>query len=154
MSAFTDNAGRTWTISVTFGSIKRVKELLGVNLARLEDGDPPLLTQLGTDVVLLCDVIYCLIKPQADAQDVSDEQWAAAMGGEAILSAHNAFYEALQDFFRSAGRPDVVKAARKQKVMIELAVKAGEQRLDGIDPEREIESIYGGSDTSSPPSAE
>jgi hypothetical protein len=154
MSAFTDNAGRTWTISVTFGSIKRVKELLSVNLARLEDGDPPLLTQLGTDVVLLCDVIYCLIKPQADQQDVSDEQWAAAMGGEAILSAHNAFYEALQDFSRSAGRPDVVKAARKQKVMIELAVKAGEQRLDGIDPEAEIESIYGDSDTSSPPSAE
>jgi hypothetical protein len=38
--------------------------------------------------------------------------------------------------------------------MIELAVKAGEQRLDGIDPEAEIESIYGDSGTSSPPSAE
>jgi hypothetical protein len=76
------------------------------------------------------------------------------MGGEAILSAHNAFYEAPQDFFRSAGRPDVVTAARKQKTMIDLAVRAGQEKLDRIDPEIEIESIYGDSDTSSPPSAE
>jgi hypothetical protein len=154
MSTFTDNAGRTWTVSVTFGSIKRVRDLIGVNLARLEDGDPPLLTRLGTDVMLLCDVIYSLIKPQADQQDITDEEWAAAMGGEAILSAHNAFYEALQDFFRKAGRPDVVRAARKQKVMIDLAIRAGEEKLSRIDPETEIRSIYGDSDTSLPPSAE
>jgi hypothetical protein len=138
---------------VTFGSIRRVRDLVGVNLARMEDGDPPLLTQLGTDVVLLCNVIFALIKPQADQRGITDEEWAEAMGGEAILNAHNAFYEALQDFFRSAGRPDVVTAARKQKTMIDLAVRAGQEKLENIDPETQVRSIYGDSDTSSEGSA-
>lgn len=53
MATFTDDAGGTWTVRVTFGSTKRVRDLIGVKLARLEDGDPPLLTRLGTDVMLL-----------------------------------------------------------------------------------------------------
>jgi len=43
-----------------------------------ETGDPPLLTRLGTDVILLCDVIFASVKPQADQHGVSDEQFRAA----------------------------------------------------------------------------
>ena len=68
MKTFTDSSGRTWTIAVTVDAIKRVEGLIkGVNLANLTSGDPPLLTRLETDVVLLCDVIFALVKPQADA---------------------------------------------------------------------------------------
>ncbi|MBU0717313.1 MAG: hypothetical protein KJ749_03615, partial [Planctomycetes bacterium] len=59
-----------------------VKGLLDVNLLELEAGDPPLLTRLGTDVILLCDVIFALVKPQADTSGVTDEQFGAALGGE------------------------------------------------------------------------
>ena len=80
MKTFTDSAGRTWTVSLTIDAAKRVKGLLDVNLLELEAGDPPLLTKLGTDVILLCDVIFALVKPQADAAGVSDEQFGAALG--------------------------------------------------------------------------
>jgi len=154
MKTFTDNAGRAWTVSLTIDAAKRVKGLLDVNLLELEAGDPPLLTRLGTDVILLCDVIFALVKPQADAASVSDEEFAAALGGETILAAQTAFYEELVDFFRKLGRTDLAKAVDAQRRMIDLAVRRIETRIDRLDLEAAVESTLGEPSTSSPPSSE
>ena len=59
MKTFTDNTGRTWTLSVTVGTIKRVRALCGVDLANIitmESGKTPnvgLLERLASDPVLL-----------------------------------------------------------------------------------------------------
>ena len=152
MKTFTDNAGRTWTLTLTIDAAKRVKSLLDVNLLELEAGDPPLLTRLGTDVILLCDTIFALVKPQADAAGVTDEQFAAAMGGDAILAAQTAFYEELVDFFRKLGRTDLAKAVDAQRRMIDLAVQRIETRIDRLDLEAAIETTLGEPSTNSPPS--
>lgn len=155
MQTFSDNEDRTWTLKLTLGSAERVKALVGVDLLEpCDTGDPPLLTRLGTEVALLCDVIFALIKPQADERGVTDEQWAEAMGGDAILEAQKAFYEELVGFFRMLGRRDVVKAAATQQRMIELVISANEERIDAVDPEKEVAAIYGDSPTSSGPSPE
>jgi len=151
MKTFTDNAGRTWTLTLTIDAAKRVKSLLDVNLLELEAGDPPLLTKLGTDVILLCDAIFALVKPQADAAGVTDEQFAAAMGGDAILAAQTAFYEELVDFFRKLCRSDLAKAVDAQRRMINLAVARIETRIDRLDLEAAVESTLGEPSTSSPP---
>ena len=153
MKTFTDTAGRTWTVALTIDAAKRVKGLLDVNLLELEAGDPPLLTKLGTDVILLCDVIFALVKPQADAAGVSDEQFGAALGGEVILAAQTAFYEELVDFFRKLGRTDLAKAVDAQRRMIDLAVRRIETRIDRLDLEAAVESTLGEPSTSSPPSS-
>ena len=153
MKTFTDNAGRAWTLSLTIDAAKRVKGLLDVNLLELEAGDPPLLTKLGTDVILLCDVIFALVKPQADAAGVTDEQFGAALGGEVILAAQTAFYEELVDFFRKLGRTDLAKAVDAQRRMIDLAVRRIETRIDRLDLEAAVESTLGEPSTSSPPSS-
>jgi len=153
MKTFTDNAGRAWTLVLTIDAAKRVKGLLNVNLLELESGDPPLLTRLGTDVILLCDVIFALVKPQADAASVSDEQFAAALGGEVILAAQTAFYEELVDFFRKLGRTDLAKAVDAQRRMIDLAVRRIETRIDHLDLEAAVESTLGEPSTSLPPSS-
>ena len=150
MKTFTDNAGRTWTLTLTIDAAKRVKSLLDVNLLELEAGDPPLLTKLGTDVILLCDAIFALVKPQADAAGVTDEQFAAAMGGDAILAAQTAFYEELVDFFRKLGRTDLAKAVDAQRRMINLAVARIETRIDRLDLEAAAESTLGEPSTNSP----
>ena len=154
MKTFTDNAGRTWTVSLTIDAAKRVKGLLNVNLLEPEAGSPPLLTRLGTDVILLCDVVFALIKPQADAAGVTDEQFAAALGGDVILAAQTAFYEELVDFFRKLGRTDLAKAVDAQRRMIDLAVRRIETRIDRLDLEAAVESTLGEPSTSSPPSSE
>ena len=143
MKTFTDNAGRTWTVSLTIDAAKRVRGLLSVNLLEPEAGDPPLLTRLGTDVILLCDVVFALIKPQADAAGVTDEQFAAALGGDVILAAQTAFYEELVVFFRKLGRTDLAKAVDAQRRMIDLAVRRIETRIDRLDLEATIESALG-----------
>ena len=153
MKTFTDNAGRAWTVSLTIDAAKRVKGLLDVNLLELEAGDPPLLTRLGTDVILLCDVIFALVKPQADAAGVTDEQFGAALGGEVILAAQTAFYEELVDFFRKLGRTDLAKAVDAQRRMIDLAVRRIETRIDRLDLEAAVESTLGEQSTSLPPSS-
>jgi hypothetical protein len=152
MKTFTDNAGRVWTLSLTLEAAKRVKSLLGVNLLELDRGDPPLLTRLGTDVILLCDVIFALVKPQADQQKVTDEQFGAALGGEAVLAAQTAFYEELVDFFRKAGRGDLAKITAAQKRMIDLTVQKMEtgaditeaklrDRMEAVDLEAEVNKV-------------
>ena len=154
MKTFTDNAGRTWSIAMTIGSVKRVLDLLGVNLLEPESGTPPLMTRLGTDEILLCDVIYCLIKPQADEQGISDEQFGAALGGEAILSAQKAFYDEIIDFFRQRGRTDRAKMMEKQAQIISLSVEKAEMEIDGIDLEKSINSAFGKQSAKSPESSE
>lgn len=153
MKTFTDTAGRTWTLSLTIDAAKRVKGLLDVNLLELEAGDPPLLTKIGTDVILLCDVIFALVKPQADANGVTDEQFAAALGGETILAAQTALYEELVGFFRGLGRSDLAKAVDAQRRMIDLAVRKIETRIDKLDLEAAIETTLGESSTNSPESS-
>jgi len=150
MKTFTDTAGRTWTIALTIDAAKRVKGLLDVNLLELESGDPPLLTRLGTDVILLCDVIFALVKPQADAAGVTDEQFGAALGGEAILAAQTVLYEELVLFFRGLGRSDLAKAVETQRRMIDMAVTRIETRIDKLDLEAAIETTLGESSTSWP----
>ncbi len=66
MHAFTDSQGRTWTLNLTLGSAERVRALVGVDLLAPCEPPPeeapdtdalPVLTRLGTDLALLCDVV-------------------------------------------------------------------------------------------------
>ena len=109
MKAFTDNLGRTWTLVVNVATVKRVRALCGVDLnaiVEMEDGKPSahLLERLSTDPVLLVDVLYAVCKPECDQRGVTDEDFGAAMGGDAIESATGALLEETVDFFPEAKR--------------------------------------------------
>ncbi|MBW7905464.1 MAG: hypothetical protein LC135_03120 [Phycisphaerae bacterium] len=120
-----------------------------MNLANLTHGDPPLLTRLETDIVLLCDVIFALVKPQADQLGVSDEEFGKAMGGDAIMAAHDAFWEELNGFFRQLRRTDTARAIEKQAALVKATVAAIEQRVETLDVENVIAKALGSSAGSS-----
>ena len=134
MKTFNDSAGRTWKLELTIAAAKRVKALTGTDLLALDQGDPPALTKLGLDVMLLCDVIFAVLQPQADAAGVSDEQFGESLGGEAILAARNAFFEELADFFRGLGRADLARAIAAQEKLVAAAVEQADRRIGRIDP--------------------
>ena len=132
MKIFKDNQNRPWTIVVNVATVKRVRSLLDVNLldvVKLDKKDKPnvdLLEQLASDPVLLCDVIYCICKPDADAQNISDEDFGTAMGGDAIGHATTALLEELVDFFPEAKRlvlRKLMNAGEKVKNQMEKALK-------------------------------
>lgn len=140
MHTFTDNTGRTWSLSLTVDTIKRVlgdaalTQVHGkINLANLEDGEPPLVTRLATDLLLLCDVLYSLVRPQAQQQNVDDTAFGAALGGDAIAVATVALWEELADFFQKLGRTDVVTVIRRQLEAIHLAIAATARAVEGVD---------------------
>ena len=147
MKVFTDATNRQWEIALTIGSAKRVKSLLGIDLLQPESGDPPLLTRLGTDEMLLCDIIYCLVKPQADAAGIRDEEFGELLGGEVILAAQTALYEELIDFFQQRGRTDRSRAVAAQKQMIELAIQNADQQIAQLDLSAELNKTSGSSST-------
>ncbi|MGL6193666.1 MAG: hypothetical protein ACRC2T_02450 [Thermoguttaceae bacterium] len=138
MKTFKDNAGHDWNISLNIGTAMMVKDRLNIDLLQPEAGDPPLLTRLGTDEMLLAQVISTLLESQFESQKVDEKLIYQFFDGPTFARAHEAFYEELIDFFLSRGRNDRAKAVRKQKDMILQGVKAAETRIDEIDIDKVI----------------
>lgn len=135
MAQFVDANGQQWELVVTVTSVKRVRELLGVDLGNMFSGDPPLLTRLDMDIVLLFDVIFALVKPQADSRGVSDEEFVALLPGEASVAARDAFWKAVLDFFLQFRRPDVVAAIRKQTAITNETINRLAARMETLSVE-------------------
>ncbi len=144
MKTFTDAAGRTWSISVNLGTALKVKDALGVDLLQPEQGEPPLLTRLGTDELLLGQVICCLLGDQFEVHKVTEADVRAGFDGQTLLAAQTAFYEELVDFFRSRGRTDRARAVETQNRVITEAVKAIEAKIEALDVEATIHGALSG----------
>jgi hypothetical protein len=144
MKTFTDAAGRTWSLTLTLGTAMKVKAKLDIDLLQPEAGDPPLLTRLGTDEMLLGEVLCAMLEGQFEAHKVTDEDVRSSFDGQTLLAAQKAFYEELIGFFQSRGRNDRAKAVAKQMAMIDAAVTAIETRIDGIDIDETIRGAMSG----------
>jgi len=140
VKTFKDNAGRDWTVAVNVASIKRLRDVLDVDLMGVIEGD--LLQRLYADPVLLVDVVYVLCKPRADELKVTDEQFGQAMGGDAIELATAALVDEIIDFFPN--RRDRERA-RKVLAKFTAAMERAQEGLDlrGESPrlQRELDSI-------------
>lgn len=134
MQTFKDAKGRTWTLAVNVAAVKRVKSLCGVDLTEIDQGSPPLAIRLSTDVILLCDVLYSLVKLDADAisPPVTDEDFGGALGGDALRNASDALGEELTDFFQKWGRPEFAAVLRSQKTLFQKATARSFSKLDDL----------------------
>lgn len=138
MKTFADNAGRNWTVQINVDAIKRVRDLVSVNLLEVVEGK--LLDRLISDPVLLCDVIYAVCKPEADTKTVSDVDFGRSMAGDAIDNATTALLEELVDFFPQGRRKVLAKALNKLKALETAALKAVDARLDSPELEKRMEA--------------
>jgi hypothetical protein len=129
MKIFKDRDGREWTIDVTIDSVKRIKSLIGFDLLDLDEGKS--LIKLVDDPVTLCDVIYCLVKPQADERQISDVRFGQAMAGDAIEAATDALLADLVDFFPGRKRRLLAKTLAKLKELTGQIMDRAELAIDG-----------------------
>ncbi len=143
MKSFKDTNGKEWNIGITIPAVKRVRASLDVNLLELEKGNPSLLTRLGTDLMLLADVTYAIVKPQAEAANIAEEQFFDSLSGEAVRSAQDALYEGLAEFFKGLGRNDVAAAAGMQREVMDRASAEVAKRIQGLDIDAELEKAMG-----------
>ena len=138
MRQFVDCGGNTWLIQLNVDTIKRVRDLIKVDLTDVAAGDPPLIVRLGTDVILLCDVLFAVCAAQASKAGVTDEEFGRAMGGDALLAGSTALMEELTDFFQKLGRREVATMIRTHQRLVTTAVSAVESRLAAVDVERMV----------------
>ena len=148
MKTFTDNAGRTWTLAINVDVLKRVRGLVDVNLLDILDGK--LIERLYRDPVLLCDVVYAVCKPEADARSVSDEDFGRAMAGDAIEQATKALLEDLVLFSPSPrDRANLQRVLETTWRVMDKARDLVEARLATVDAEQIVAQALATSGTSS-----
>lgn len=129
MKTFRDNQNREWTIAINIGTMRRIRDLTGLDLA----GD--LTTAMKTlegDILLLVDVIYVACKPQADEREISDEQFGESFDESVVVEAGQAFLEEFANFFQPAKRRVLTTAMRK-------ATELQQQRATQMPTDEEVE---------------
>jgi len=127
MKTFNDSQGRTWSVVINVGAIKRVRDLLGVDLLDVANGE--LLSRLADDPCALVDVLYVLCKPEADAKGVTDEDFGRGMVGGVLDEAASALLKELLDFFPSAQRARALGKLVKVMEAQDAAVKAAAEAI-------------------------
>lgn len=144
MRSFSDAAGRQWSVEINVNAIKRVRALLpGVDLASPDKGEPPLFVRLCDDAVLLCDVLYCLVKPQADSMAITDEQFGASIGPEGLAAGTDALLGELSDFFRKLGRRELAALITKTREVQQVVIDQREAVLIGMKAEDCLKPVSG-----------
>ena len=127
MATFADNKDRQWTITIDVDAIRRVRADPGVDLMGVLDG--PLLTKIGSDPVLLVDVLYTLCAEQAEASKVTPRQFGQGLTGDASEAAATALLEALADFFPSRRRAILRQVLQRAEAMDAENLTAIEDKL-------------------------
>ena len=150
MRTFKDNAGRTWTISLTVAAVKRVRDLAKIDLLDLANGR--VFERLVADPITLCDALYAACKPQADAEGISDEAFGEAMAGDAIEHASKALVEELIQFFPNAReRAALSRVVQTMDAAMDRARGVVERRIESGEIDRAIELAM--ADTTAGPSS-
>ena len=140
MKTFADNAARTWAINVSVSAVKRVRDLLGVNLLEIADMKSGMLDRLVTDPCLLCDILFCLVQPEAEAKGISDEDFGRALAGDALDQATDALLSEVVDFFPKGRRTVLRKILDKLAALQQKAVATAMTRLEDPETDRILES--------------
>ena len=155
MRQFKDNAGRTWTVDINVATLKRVRGLTGVDLMQVIEGT--LIEKFIRDPVLLCDVVYAVCKPEADAAKVSDEEFGKAMAGDAIEAATGAVLDELISFCPSPrDRANLGRVLQATTKVMERARDLVQKKLDSGELDRLADRLLataGGSSGSAPESS-
>lgn len=124
MHVFKDTTGRTWHASLTVATLKKARDLAGVDLADVSDGE--VFRRLAADPVLLCSALHAISEPAPGESAATLDAFCAAMGGDTLAPASDALVGEVVDFF-----PPPVRARMKSAVA--AAKKAQEEALRRMD---------------------
>lgn len=151
MRTFKDARDHTWTLAMNMDAVHRVIAVAGVNLSEAGDGD--LIAQLSQNMVLFAHVLYAMCKPEADAQNMSDADFAKGLSGDVIETATATFLAELTDFFPRSRRELIKKAVGKMETIQKLAAERLGERIDQMDAEKVVAGLLSRLPTNSPESS-
>lgn len=155
MSTFKTADGLEWQVAVNVATVKRVRELAGVNLLGLV-GDQKAVGELFADDVKFCEVLCAVIRPQLEAAGKSDDDFFGAIDGQVIEAAAEALLREIVNFFQEPRRTLLKKAMDKYQTAYrkvrEEGAAAAEKAMNEIDFETSLRQTLTSSASSSPAS--
>lgn len=132
MRQFTDTKERVWDVELNVRQMKRVRDVLGIDLVNViqagKDGAvaTDTLDRVANDPILLVDILWVLCEGQAKAAGVTDDDFGSSLAGDSISDATRAFLDELVDFFPGARRLYLRKA-------VDLARKYETENLEVLE---------------------
>ena len=132
MRQFTDTKERVWKVELNVRQMKRVRDILGIDLVNViqagKDGAvaTDTLDRVANDPILLVDILWVLCEGQAKAAGVTDDDFGSSLAGDSISDATRAFLDELVDFFPGARRLFLKKA-------VDLARKYETENLEVLE---------------------
>lgn len=137
-STWIDHTGRKWSVAITVSTIKRVRQLIDVNLLEIADGQ--LLDKLASDAEFLADTLYAVCKPQADERGVSDVQFGELLAGDTITEATNALVRGITDFFPQQRRVVFERLWAKMNTLREATIGMASSKLESQQMDQAIQA--------------
>lgn len=105
---FADEHGDAWDVKVTGGTIKRVKNMMAgengnpVNIIDIINLKTDTARRFSSDVEFQVDLLWAVCHPQAVIRNVSAEQFAERLAGDAFGEAINRLLDAVVNFTPNA----------------------------------------------------
>lgn len=132
MRTFSDGRNQ-WAIEITVGSIRRVMADTTINLSlpheQGENGQS-LAEKLVFDVITQVDVLWSIVRPQAEKISISMEQFLELVKPEILKTALEAFHEEWKDFFRKLGQTVQLQIVEQAIEYRDAMQKAGAQQME------------------------
>jgi hypothetical protein len=133
-----DSEGRFWSTEITPNDNRRVIKLVGVDLFDAFDGQ--LLTRLSRDPMCLVDTLYAVCKPEADDRNLTAEQFAELLVGDAIEEAAEALVQGLLRFFPRDQRTVLVRVWNGMKRAKQESLQAADSKIS-VDQVNELVTL-------------
>lgn len=156
MSEFSTTDGRKWQLAVNVLTVKRVREMAGVNVLALLD-DAATVASVFSDHVKLAEVLAACVHPQLEASGVSLDEFLTALDGTAVEAATEALVREVANFFQEPRRSILLKALDKVTAKVKAANAEGAAEalnaLETMDIPMPSPSMLTSSVSSSPASA-
>jgi len=135
-ATFKLRSGEQFVIEISMATVKRVRQLLGVNVLDIL-GTSDELGGYITDDVKTVDVLCAICRPQLERRGMSDEDFGRGFDQEALVNATNTLMDEVADFFQEPRKGLVKQAIAKARAiaaeMERRQVAAAEAALSKLD---------------------
>ena len=99
MPNFTDSQGRTWPLSISYATCKRIQSQCDINILDVAQIDQTI-GRMRLDNLLVGDIVLCLCSVECTARGISLDNFQDSLDGEALDCASSALLEGRAGFFR------------------------------------------------------
>lgn len=139
MKTFQDNQGQTWTLQLTLGKVRRLRESLGLDLL-----NPTHYLQVLNSLTDRLAFVFLLIQPEAEKLKIDADAFEDRLQGDEIaFNASKAFLEETESFFQKLGQKPMAALARKGIETMDVGLARLSDQMESGDFDSLLSSLTG-----------